>query len=79
MPGDAPRRHVFDEIANAHARGLRQGEEPSLEDYAKQHPELAEQIGRLFPTIALIERCSAPGGREVGDFEHGPAPLRIAV
>jgi serine/threonine protein kinase/WD40 repeat protein len=66
MPRDAPRRHPFDEVAEAFAGRLRQGEEPSPDEYAKQFPEMAEQIWRLFPTIALIERCSPPGPANAG-------------
>jgi serine/threonine protein kinase len=58
------------------------GEEPTVEEYAVQHPELAEQIHDLFPTIVALERVRAgqeslPGGspanrpaqlKRLGDF-----------
>ena len=38
---------------------LRQGQHPSAEEYAVQHPELAEEIRELFPTVAMTERLKA--------------------
>lgn len=32
------------------------GEQPSVAEYAAQHPELADEIRDLFPTIATMER-----------------------
>jgi eukaryotic-like serine/threonine-protein kinase len=60
----------------------RRGEDPTVEEYAAQHPELAEQIHELFPTIVALERVRAgqdslPGGspaarpaqlKRLGDF-----------
>jgi serine/threonine protein kinase/WD40 repeat protein len=47
---------------------MRAGQMPDLEEYARQHPELAERIRALFPTLLLLEGMAAgkPGaeGRE---------------
>ena len=45
----------------------RAGETPSIEDYVGEHPELADEIRELFPTIARLEslknaRCQSPRG-----------------
>lgn len=39
---------------------LREGENPTIEEYVERHPEHAERIGSLFPTIAAIENSKKP-------------------
>ena len=43
--------HLADEFLERHRRG----ELPSIEEYATAHPDLAEEIRDLFPTIAELE------------------------
>src|SRR4051794_16952824 len=45
---------LADDFAGRHRRG----EHPSVEDYARQHPALAEQIRELFPAMLLMEQQS---------------------
>jgi hypothetical protein len=52
-------RDPFEMLAAEYTDRLRQGQHPSIEDYATQHPALAEEIRELFPTIALTERFKA--------------------
>ncbi len=40
----------------------RRGENPSIEDYARAHPNLAESIRTVFPTLVMLERI--PDGPE---------------
>ena len=47
------------------------GESPSAEEYARRHPELAERIRVLFPTLLLLE-----GGPRSLD-STSPAPLDL--
>jgi serine/threonine protein kinase len=47
---------------------LRDGEHPSIDEYASAHPDRAEEIRELFPTIAAMEKLksdkeSLSGGR----------------
>lgn len=42
----------------------RQGKLPDIEGYAVKHPELAEHIRELFPTLLLLEGMAATGGTE---------------
>lgn len=49
-------RDPFEELASEFAERQRNGEFPSVEDYAKAHPDLAEEIRDLFPTIAAMEQ-----------------------
>lgn len=61
----------------------RSGEYPSIESYATRHPDLAEDIRRVFPMVAAVERIkighqSTPSGAatlagrsmdQLGDFQ----------
>lgn len=37
---------------------LRRGEKPSIDEYVRGNPELAVEIRKLFPTLALLEDCA---------------------
>jgi hypothetical protein len=74
-PGNSE-RDPLEMLAAEFMDRLRQGQRPSTEEYAAQHPELAEEIRELFPTIAMTERLKArqeqtSGGR----VTLGAAPL----
>ena len=49
-------RDPLEVLAAEYMERLRQGQPPSIEDYAAQHSNLAEEIRELFPTIAATER-----------------------
>jgi serine/threonine protein kinase len=53
----------------------RQGEMPSVEEYAADHPELADEIRDLFPTIAALEKVRA--GQESEDSRRSPGATRL--
>jgi serine/threonine protein kinase len=56
---------------------LRTGQEPSVEEYASSHPDLANEIRELFPTIAAMERLKARGERSSdGLASLGPIKLQ---
>jgi serine/threonine protein kinase len=58
--GDAnTERDPLEILAADFMERLRLGQRPSVEEYASMHPELAEEIRELFPTIALTERLKA--------------------
>ena len=50
------RRDPVDRLAEEFARRCRVGEQPSVEQYAKDHPEFASQIQNLFPAIVMLEK-----------------------
>ena len=52
-------REPLEVLAAEYMERLRQGQRPSIEEYAAQHPDLAEEIRELFPTIAVTERLKA--------------------
>jgi eukaryotic-like serine/threonine-protein kinase len=47
---------IFNELAFEFAERIRHGERPSLSEYADRHPELADEIRDLFPTLVMIEQ-----------------------
>ena len=69
-------RDPLEMLAAEYMERLRQGQRPSVEEYAAQHPELAEEIRELFPTIAVTERLKARQERSSdGRATLGPARL----
>jgi eukaryotic-like serine/threonine-protein kinase len=55
---DDEERHPVDLLAEDFSERLRRGEHPSIEEYAGSHPEHAEVIRAIFPSLALVERVS---------------------
>ena len=69
-------RDPLELLAAEYTERLRQGQHPSVSDYAAQHPDLAEEIRELFPTIAMTERLKARQARSSGGRATlGPARL----
>jgi len=52
-------RDPLEVLAEQYMERLRRGEHPSVEEYASQHADLADEIRELFPTIAMTERLKA--------------------
>src|SRR5262245_19226624 len=48
-------RDPVEELAAEFMERQRRGENPTIEEYTSQHPELADEIRDLFPTIAALE------------------------
>jgi WD40 repeat protein/serine/threonine protein kinase len=59
-PSPDPESDPVEELAQAFLSRLRNGERPSIEDYARRHPELAEQIREVFPAMLALERLKPP-------------------
>jgi hypothetical protein len=69
-------RDPLELLAAEYMDRLRQGQRPAIEEYAAQHPELAEEIRELFPAIAVTERLKARQARSSdGRATLGPARL----
>jgi len=58
MSSSATDQNPVDLLADEFSERLRNGETPSIEEYASQHPDLADEIRELFPSIAMMERFS---------------------
>jgi serine/threonine protein kinase len=52
MPADSL---LLGQLAEEFTARVRAGELPAVEEYARRHPELAERILALFPTLLLLE------------------------
>ena len=70
-------RDPIEVLAEDFVQRLRDGHSPTIEDYKAQHPDLAEEIDELFPTIASIELSKTHGlpatrssnnPKQLGDF-----------
>jgi tetratricopeptide (TPR) repeat protein len=71
-------RDPFEILLDTFTAAVRRGEAGQIDDWAKRHPEHAEQIHELFPTILALEgvrQGSSSGGRagisvidRLGDF-----------
>jgi serine/threonine protein kinase len=48
-------RDPVEALAAEFVERQRRGEHPSIEEFTREHPELAEEIRDLFPTIAALE------------------------
>jgi serine/threonine protein kinase len=68
QPGD----ELLLELADDYLRRYRAGEEPSVDEYVGQHPELADRIRELFPAMIAMEQ---PGPCATADL----APLTERV
>jgi serine/threonine protein kinase len=74
-------RDPLDVLADEFAARLRAGEFPSIESYAAEHPEIADEIRDLFPSIEMIEKLSANEHERLsGGFRKqpvGPVPKAL--
>ena len=52
---------LLDRLVEEFIRESRQGKLPDIEEYAVKHPELAERVRELFPTLLLLEGMAATG------------------
>src|SRR5437762_240907 len=68
------------ELAEEFLERYRQGQRPSLKEYADRHPDLANEIREVFPAMALMENIAVAdeslAGSPTGDEPaRVPAPL----
>jgi serine/threonine protein kinase len=60
----AVRDELLAELADDFARRYRLGERPSIDEYAKKHPQLATEIRDVFPAMVAMEQPGAAAGLE---------------
>ena len=51
---------ILADLVDRFSRECQEGKAPSIEDYARRHPELADEIRDVFPALELLERAGAP-------------------
>ena len=75
-PGDDADRDPIEALAESFLERFRRGERPSVEEYAAEHPELADEIRELLPALGELERDQSVGGEAT---VPGPAGPRAAT
>jgi hypothetical protein len=66
-------RDPIEMLADSFLARFRRGERPSVEDYAAQHPELADEIRELLPALVMLEQEKPAAGAAAGtDGPHPP-------
>ncbi|MDP6717932.1 MAG: hypothetical protein QGF59_04745, partial [Pirellulaceae bacterium] len=70
---------LLGEIANELSERRANGENPSVEEYAQQHPQIAHMIRMLFPALNLLkgDSKSAPHSPETDADHHRLGDFRI--
>jgi tetratricopeptide (TPR) repeat protein len=68
---------AFDRLAEEFAERCRRGESPSIGEYEARHPEAAEAIRTLLPTVALMERLKRWSPPARGGEPARPVPERL--
>jgi serine/threonine protein kinase len=56
---------ALDRLAQSFVRRWRDGDSPTIEEYAELHPELADDIRTVFPTLIALESASPAASREL--------------
>ena len=59
-------RDPIEVLADSFLARFRRGERPSIEEYAAQHPELAEEIRSLLPALVMLEQEKSIAGSATG-------------
>lgn len=63
----------LDDLVESFLERYRGGERPSPTEYASKHPELAERIRSLFPSLVVMEELASGIGSGAGRQRHeGP-------
>jgi len=65
-PDSSSGRDRFEELVESFVARYRGGEHPSITEYAGRHPQLAQRIVRLFPTVAAIEQAVSADSLSAG-------------
>jgi serine/threonine protein kinase len=71
----------FGQIADEFVQALRQGQRPSVEEFARRYPEHADEIREMLPALVLMEKAKAPDDsswlRGQAKFAAEAAPLSL--
>src|SRR5262249_24781873 len=76
-------RDPIEMLADSFLARFRRGERPSVEDYAAQHPALADEIRELLPALVMLEQDKPAAGPATGTnggadaTASGPAPQQL--
>lgn len=68
---------LFESAAADFTHRLRSGQRPTVEEYARRHPEIADLIRELLPTIAAVEQAKTVGNTSGGRAVQIKTPERL--
>jgi serine/threonine protein kinase/WD40 repeat protein/Tfp pilus assembly protein PilF len=74
MSGPEMHRNPVEQLAEEFLARYRRGERPSLSEYTRQHPELADEIRDVFPALVLMEEAGPADA-----CASGPCPGRVTA
>jgi eukaryotic-like serine/threonine-protein kinase len=57
-------RDPVEQLAEEYTQRLRNGEQPTIEEYAKKYPQYGDEIRELFPMVASMEKLSSQEAAE---------------
>src|SRR5437764_3006492 len=72
MPTYSADRNPVERLAEEFAERFRNGERPSLTEYADRYPELADEIRELFPALVVMEQLRPDEADRTGSFQGAP-------
>ena len=58
---DASAADPFGQIADEFVEAFRQGQRPSVEEFARRYPAHADEIREMLPALVLMEKARAAG------------------
>ena len=63
------------ELAEEFAERYRRGQRPSLSEYTRRYPHLAERIRKLFPALVVMEEFGSVAGPDTGPYRAAAGGL----
>jgi serine/threonine protein kinase len=69
-----PDRHPVDLLAEEFAERCRRGDHPSVSDYVRRHPQVADKLREVLPPIVLMEKLKV---RNTSGNSTASAPLKL--
>ena len=75
MASDSSERVVLlNRLADEFAERYRRGERPAVQEYVNRHPELADDIGELFPSLVVMQPVKDDRGKVTEPSTSGSSP-----
>ena len=68
----------FSALADEFIKRQRMGQNPSIEDFAAAHPDLADEIRLAFPALLMIDDLKPNSGDPTGNFDVASVIVRGA-
>jgi serine/threonine protein kinase/predicted Zn-dependent protease len=67
------------QIADEFVEAFRQGQRPSVEEFARRYPEQADEIREMLPALVLMEKAKSSDDAPSGEGEESAGSARAAV